>query len=65
MWLLFYRNFGLKTTGTPRDDHSRILAGIFVGDVWINLLMVKYGYAISCQGYSDWEIYFDLEAAAE
>jgi endonuclease YncB( thermonuclease family) len=54
----------LKTTGTPRDDRNRTLAGVFVGDTCINRLTVEHGYAISYQGYSDWESYFDLEAAA-
>ncbi len=54
----------LKTTGTPRDDCNRILAGVFIDDVCINRLMVEHGYAMVYQGYSDWESYFDLEAAA-
>jgi endonuclease YncB( thermonuclease family) len=54
----------LKTTGTPRDDLNRILAGVIVGDTCINQLMVEHGYAMAYHGYSDWENYFDLETAA-
>jgi endonuclease YncB( thermonuclease family) len=54
----------LETTGTPRDDRNRILAGVSVGDECINRLMVEHGYATTYQGYSDWESYFDLETAA-
>jgi len=54
----------LKTTGTPRDACNRILAGVFIDDACINRLMVEHGYAMVYQGYSDWESYFDLEAAA-
>jgi len=54
----------LQTTGTPRDDRGRILAGVFVGDACINRLMVEQGYSMVYQGYSDWDNYFDLESAA-
>ena len=54
----------LKTTGAPRDDRGRILAGVFAGDACINRLMVEQGYAMVYQGYSDWENHFDLETAA-
>ena len=54
----------LKTTSAPRDDRGRILAGVFVGDAYINQIMVEHGYAMVYQGYSDWENYFDLESAA-
>jgi endonuclease YncB( thermonuclease family) len=55
----------LRTTGRSRDDRNRILAGVFVEDACINRLMVEQGFAISYQGYSDWESYFDLETAAK
>jgi len=55
----------LKTTGSPRDDKDRILAGLFIGDLCVNRLLVEHGYAMMYRGLSDWEDYQDLELQAK
>jgi endonuclease YncB( thermonuclease family) len=54
----------LRTTSKVRDDYSRILAGVFLGDQCLNRAMVEDGYAMIYREQSDWESYSALEETA-
>jgi endonuclease YncB( thermonuclease family) len=56
--------FCMKTTDKPRDENKRVLAGVFVGDLCVNRLMVEHGYAMAWRGNTGWESYENLEFRA-
>ncbi|HVA13669.1 MAG TPA: thermonuclease family protein [Stellaceae bacterium] len=39
------QNLDLKFAGNPRDRHGRVLAQLYVGDVWVQGQLLKHGWA--------------------